>query len=108
MDIAERLEAQGTGANVISMPCTELFDAQSDSYKNELLGGDDILRVSIEAGTTFGWERYTGLKGLNFGVDSFGASAPIDDLYDHFGLTADKITPQISEKIGEKASMFES
>lgn len=108
LDVAAKLEAQGTGVDVISMPCTELFDAQTDAYKDELLGGSDILRVSIEAGTTFGWERYTGLNGMNFGIDSFGASAPIADLYDHFGLTAEKITPQILEKIGEKAALFES
>ncbi len=108
IEVAEKLEAQGTGVDVVSMPCTELFDRQSVAYKNELLGGDGIMRVSIEAGTTFGWERYTGLNGLNFGVDSFGASAPINDLYDHFGLTSEKITPQILEKIGEKAALFES
>tara|TARA_R110000824_G_scaffold22173_2_gene81562 strand:+ start:753 stop:2720 length:1968 start_codon:yes stop_codon:yes gene_type:complete len=100
MAVAEKLEAAGTGADVVSMPCTELFDDQSAEYRNELLGGDGILRVSIEAGTTFGWERYTGLDGLRFGIDSFGASAPIDDLFAHFGLTADAITPQILEKIG--------
>ena len=55
----------------------------------------DALTVSIEAGTTFGWERITGDKGLRFGIDSFGASAPIDALYDHFGLTAEKIAPQV-------------
>jgi transketolase len=98
--IAAKLEAAGTGADVVSMPCTELFDDQSAEYRNGLLGGDGILRVSIEAGTTFGWERYTGLDGLRFGIDSFGASAPIDDLFAHFGLTADAITPQILEKIG--------
>ena len=65
-----------------------------------MLGGDAVLRVSIEAGTTFGWERYTGLNGLRFGIDSFGASAPIDDLYAHFGLTAEAIVPQILKKIG--------
>ena len=100
MDIAAKLEAAGSGADVISMPCAELFDAQSVEYRNELLGGPDILRVSIEAGTTIGWERYTGLDGLRFGIDSFGASAPIDDLYAHFGLTVDAITPQILKKIG--------
>ena len=100
MDIAAKLEAAGTGADVISMPCTELFDAQSVEYRNELLGDNDILRVSIEAGTTIGWERYTGLDGLRFGIDGFGASAPIDDLYAHFGLTVDAITPQIMKKIG--------
>ncbi|MEH6661750.1 MAG: transketolase [Parasphingorhabdus sp.] len=98
--VAAKLEAAGTGADVVSMPCTELFDDQSAEYRNGLLGGDGILRVSIEAGTTFGWERYTGLDGLRFGIDSFGASAPIDDLFAHFGLTADAITPQILEKIG--------
>jgi len=100
LTIAAKLEAAGTGADVVSMPCTELFDDQSAEYRNGLLGGDGILRVSIEAGTTFGWERYTGLDGLRFGIDSFGASAPIDDLFAHFGLTADAITPQILEKIG--------
>lgn len=108
LDVATELEAQGIGAEVISMPCTELFDAQTSSYKKELLGDDKVLRVSIEAGTTFGWERYTGTDGMNFGINSFGASAPINDLYDHFGLTAEKITPQILEKIGEKAAMFEA
>ncbi|WP_417617821.1 transketolase [Parasphingorhabdus sp.] len=98
--VAAQLEAAGTGADVVSMPCTELFDGQSAEYRNDLLGSDGILRVSIEAGTTFGWERYTGLDGLRFGIDSFGASAPIDDLFAHFGLTADAITPQILEKIG--------
>lgn len=100
MDVAAKLEAAGTGADVVSMPCTELFDGQSDEYRNELLGDYGVLRVSIEAGTTYGWERYTGLDGLRFGIDSFGASAPIDDLFAHFGLTADAITPQILEKIG--------
>ncbi|WP_229953557.1 transketolase [Parasphingorhabdus litoris] len=100
MDVAAGLEANGVGADVISMPCTELFDAQSDAYKSELLGDSGILRVSIEAGTTFGWERYTGLDGMRFGIDSFGASAPIKDLFEHFGLTADAITPQIMTKLG--------
>ncbi|MEW4466672.1 transketolase [Parasphingorhabdus sp. JC815] len=100
MEIAAQLEAKGVGADVVSMPCTELFDAQSDDYKSTLFGGDDVLRVSIEAGTTFGWERYTGLNGLRFGIDSFGASAPIDDLFAHFELTADSITPQILAKLG--------
>ena len=100
MDVAARLETAGHGADVISMPCAELFDAQSDGYKMDLLGDNGVLRVSIEAGTTIGWERYTGLDGLRFGIDSFGASAPIDDLFAHFGLTVDAITPQILEKIG--------
>ncbi|WP_373492165.1 transketolase [Parasphingorhabdus sp.] len=100
MDIAATLETAGHGADVVSMPCAELFDAQDEAYKSDLLGTGGILRVSIEAGTTIGWERYTGLDGMRFGIDGFGASAPIDDLYAHFGLTVDAITPQILKKIG--------
>ena len=100
MDVAAKLETAGLGADVVSMPCAELFDAQSDAYKMDILGGNDTLRVSIEAGTTIGGERYTGLDGMRFGIDRFGASAPIEDLYGYFGLTADAITPQIIEKIG--------
>ena len=55
--------------------------------------------VSIEAGVTLGWERYTGLDGLNFGINRFGASAPAEVLYDYFGLTVDKIVPQITAKL---------
>ncbi len=99
LDIASRLEAVGHGADVVSMPSTELFDAQSAAYQADILPSDTLI-VSIEAGTTFGWERYTGREGLRFGIDSFGASAPIEALYDHFGLTADKIFPQITARLG--------
>ncbi|NJM51277.1 MAG: transketolase [Sphingomonadales bacterium] len=94
LQVAEKLEAADIGVDVVSMPCTQLFDAQDAAYQADILPADALI-VSIEAGTSFGWERYTGRSGLRFGVDSFGASAPIDDLYDHFGLTAEKITPQI-------------
>jgi transketolase len=102
LDVAKSLETQGIGADVISMVSTTLFDEQSDAYQADILGdgGAPTLRVSIEAGTTFGWERYTGRGGLRFGIDSFGASAPIDALYDHFGLTEAKITPQIIAALG--------
>jgi transketolase len=60
---------------------------------------DDVLKVSIEAGSTFGWERYTGRDGLNIGIDSFGASAPAADLFAHFGFTAEAIVPQILNKL---------
>ncbi len=98
LQIAEALAAQGIEADVVSMPCSALFDAQDAAYKADLMP-TDVLKVSIEAGTTFGWERYTGLDGLRFGIDSFGASGPIDELYAHFGLTADAITPQIVAKL---------
>jgi transketolase len=98
VSVAEQLEEKGIGADVVSMPSWERFDAQPASYKADVLPSDS-LRVSVEAGTTMGWERYVG-DGLRIGIDSFGASGPIDALYDHFGLTADKITAQILAKLG--------
>jgi transketolase len=92
--VAEALEGQGIGADVVSMPCWSLFDAQDEAYRADLLP-TDALRVSIEAGTTLGWERYTGAGGLAIGLDRFGASAPADDLFRRFGFTADAIVPRI-------------
>ncbi|KTE21913.1 transketolase [Sphingopyxis sp. H050] len=99
LEVADKLEAAGQGADVVSMVSTELFDEQAAAYQADILP-DDALIVSIEAGTTFGWERYTGRHGLRFGIDSFGASAPIEDLFKHFGLTADAIAPQILARLG--------
>ena len=92
--VADKLETAGVGADVVSMPCWSRFDAQPLTYRKDILPGD-VLKVSIEAGTPVGWERYVGLEGLRFGVNGFGASAPYEALYDYFGLTADKIAPQV-------------
>ncbi|MDM7954874.1 transketolase [Blastomonas sp.] len=100
LSVADALESAGVGADVVSMPCWSLFDAQSESYRNDLLPAD-VLKVSMEAGVTFGWERYVGRDGLTFGIDTFGASAPIEALFDHFGLTADKITPAVHTALGQ-------
>jgi transketolase len=94
------LEQQGIGTDVVSMPCTERFDAQPWDYREDILpdvSNREILRVSIEAGTTFGWERYTGLHGLRIGIDRFGVSAPAPDAYAYFGLTPDKIAERITD-----------
>jgi transketolase len=98
LDVAERLGGEGVAARVVSLPNWRRFEAQDAAYRESVLptvDPADILRVSIEAGTTFGWERLTMVQGLRFGLDGFGASAPAKDLYDHFGLTAEKIVPQI-------------
>jgi transketolase len=83
---------------VVSMPSTELFDAQPAHYREDILpdvSNRDILRVSIEAGTTFGWERYTGLHGLRIGIDRFGVSAPAKDAYEFFGLTPEAVAERV-------------
>ncbi|NJC33161.1 transketolase [Sphingomonas jejuensis] len=98
VSVAERLEADGIGADVVSMPSWERFDAQPQAYRDDILPNVDpseIMRVSIEAGTTLGWERYTMVNGLRFGIDSFGASGPAPAVYDHFGLTADNIAAKV-------------
>src|SRR5689334_15953932 len=97
---AKVLEEQGIGADVVSMPCTERFDAQPRDYREDVLpdvSNREILRVSVEAGTTFGWERYTGLHGLRIGIDRFGVSAPGPDAYDYFGLTPDKVATRVTD-----------
>ena len=102
LECAARLEADGIGADVVSMVCTQLFDEQDDAYRADILpdvAPEQLLRVSIEAGTTFGWDRYTMTHGLRIGIDRFGASAPAGDLFEKFGLTADAIVPQIMNKL---------
>jgi transketolase len=97
---AEQLEQQGIGTDVVSMPCTERFDAQPAEYREDILpdvSNREILRVSIEAGATYGWERYTGLHGLRIGIDRFGVSAPAEDAFDYFGLTPEKVAIRITD-----------
>ncbi|EIE18713.1 transketolase 7 [Coccomyxa subellipsoidea C-169] len=87
IDAAKEIEASGKVARVVSMVCWELFEDQDESYKNSILPPDVTARVSVEAGSTFGWERYVGQKGKAIGVDSFGASAPAPILYEKYGIT---------------------
>jgi transketolase len=100
LDCAEQLEGQGIGADVVSMPCAELFQKQDAAYREDLLPAG-TLKVSIEAGVTLGWERFVGTDGLLIGLDRFGASAPAEVLFKHFGFSAEAIVPQILDKLGK-------
>ncbi len=95
---ADVLEAEGVGCDVVSMPCWERFDVQPEAYRRDILPADALL-VSVEAGVTLGWERYTGIGGINIGVDSFGASAPIEALYRHFGLTGAQVAARVQARL---------
>jgi transketolase len=95
------LNAVGIKAAVVSMPCWELFDDQPTVYRKEVLG--DGLRVAVEAGATFGWERYVGLDGAIVGMRSFGASGPAGDLYKHFGITAEAVADIVVARLKQKA-----
>ena len=78
---------------VLSMPCTELFDAQDVSYQEEVLGA--APRIAVEAASKFGWERYVGLNGDIIGMDGFGASGPAEELYKYFGITVDEVVDAV-------------
>jgi transketolase len=80
------LAQDGIGARVVSMPCWELFDAQTETYRESVLGPGTV-KVAIEAAASFGWDRYLGEHGRFIGMKGFGASAPAKDLYKHFGIT---------------------
>ena len=85
------LATQNVGARVVSMPSWDLFARQPKSYRDEVLPPAINARISIEAGVTFGWERWVGSAGIAMGIDHFGASAPYQTLYEKFGLTAEHV-----------------
>ena len=86
----EILRADGIDASVVSMPCWELFEAQTEEYRARVLGAGAV-RVAVEAAGPLGWDRYIGPDGAMVGMDGFGASAPAADLYAHFGITAEAV-----------------
>ena len=88
---AKLLNDRGTRTRVVSMPCWELFEAQPQAYRDQVLPPDVTARMSIEAAATFGWERWTGSRGFAFGIDHFGASAPAADIAREYGFTPEHI-----------------
>merc|ERR1712183_103550 len=88
---AEDLRKEGKAVRVVSFISWELFDEQSDAYKESVLPAAVTARVSIEAASTFGWEKIVGSKGKSIGIDRFGASAPAGRIYKEFGLTAEAV-----------------
>lgn len=95
LDVAKELERLGKSVRVVSMPCCELFDAQSKEYRDSVFGKDKGQCVSIEAATSFGWHKYIGEDGIAISMESFGASAPANMLAEEFGFTV----PSILERI---------
>ena len=98
LEAQTRLQADGIATAVISMPCWELFTHQSDHYRDEVLGPGS-LRVAIEAASPMGWERWTGPDGGFVGMTSFGASAPSQDLYAHFGVTPEAVVETVKSRL---------
>ncbi len=94
LDAAKLLDGRGVAARVVSLPSWELFDAQPADYRASVLPPSVRARVSVEAATTLGWERYVGLDGASVGVDRFGASAPYKRIYEELGLTPEHVADE--------------
>ena len=97
-EISHKLATEGIYSKVISMPCHELFDQQSEDYKNKILTETNLV-VSIEASETNYWKKYTGINGLNFGINDFGKSAPYKKIYEYFELESKSIIKKIKAKL---------
>jgi transketolase len=102
VDAYEKLKAEGINARVVSMPSWEIFEQQDAAYKESVFPSNITARVSVEMASTFGWARYTGLKGRNVGMHSFGASAPLKDLLKYFGFTVDAVVAEARAAISQK------
>jgi transketolase len=97
----EKLAAEGVRARVVSMPSTDIFDTQDEAYKTSVLPPNIRARVSVEAGSIFGWERYVGLDGVIIGMTTFGASAPAKDLFKKFGFTVDHVVQAAKQALAK-------
>ena len=99
MDAYQRLKAEGIQARVVSMPSWELFEKQSQEYRDSVLPPSVGARVSVEQGSTMGWSRYVGLTGRTIGMETFGASAPLKELQKKFGFTPENVVAAAKEQL---------
>ncbi|MCA3363795.1 MAG: transketolase [Roseomonas sp.] len=99
MTARDALQAAGIATAVVSLPCWELFAAQDDAYRASVLGS--APRFGIEAAVGFGWERWLGADGVFIGMAGFGASAPADDLFRHFGITPEAVMEAVRKRLGD-------
>jgi transketolase len=93
----ESLISDGVASRVVSLPCWELFDRQDDAYKDEVLPPFVTARVSVEEGSTLGWDRWVGANGKSIGMQTFGTSAPLKDVQTKFGFTPDRVAEAAKE-----------
>jgi transketolase len=100
LKVQNNLKENNIHSKVVSMPCMELFEKQSEKYKEDLIEKDSFV-VTLEAGSITSWQKYIKNRGLNLGIDQFGESAPYKEVYDHFNLNEHKITSLIQKKLRE-------
>ena len=100
LKVQEKLKENNIDSKVVSMPCMELFDKQPKDFQNDIIDQDSLV-VTLEAGSIMSWQKYIKNKGMNVGIDQFGESAPYKEVYNHFGLSEEKITNFIQNKLRE-------
>ena len=106
LNLQTLLKQNNIESKVVSMPCQELFDKQSNNFKKNILDEESLI-VTIEAGGVSSWKKYSGDKGVSLGVNTFGESAPYKEVYDHFNLSEEKIVTTIQERLRKKNSNFD-
>ena len=99
-EVSHKLATENIYSKVISVPCQELLEKQTNAYKKNILE-ETKFKISIEAGATNSWEKFIGQQGLAFGIDDFGKSAPYKNVYKHFGLTSENITKKVKEMLNK-------
>ena len=100
LKVQKKLKENNIHSKVVSMPCMELFDKQPEDFRNDIIE-ENALIVTLEAGSVVPWKKYTNKRGINIGIDRFGESAPYKNVYEHFGLSEEKITDLIQKKLRE-------
>jgi transketolase len=100
IEALNKLQEININSKVISMPCQELFDKQSKEYKEKIIDKNSI-KISIEASSIYGWEKYVGPDGISLGIKSFGKSAPYKKIYEHFNLTSDNVVKLAKKMLGK-------
>jgi transketolase len=102
VDAHEELLAEGVRSRVVSMPSWDIFERQTQAYRDRVLPPDVTARVAVEQASTFGWERYVGLSGRIVGMKTFGASAPLKELQQKFGFEPQRVTEIARELLGKR------
>ena len=100
LKVQEKLKENNIHSKVVSMPCMELFDKQSEDYQKDVLEENSLI-ITLEAGSIMSWQKYIKHNGANLGIDEFGKSAPYKEIYDSFELSEEKITSFIQKKLRE-------
>jgi len=101
VDAYERLKAEGVRVRLVSLPSSDLFERQEESYRRSVLPPEVKARVAVEAASVFGWERYVGDLGAVIGMTRFGESAPAKDLFAKFGFTVDHVIEVARQVLGK-------